>query len=60
MYGFAVPFFYVTRLGKINDGGGLGLGLQRLFCATNCADYILGHFVIIFQINLQEQTHSKI
>ena len=33
---------------------GLGLGLQGLYSATNCADNILGRFTIIRQIKLQE------
>ena len=28
---------------------GLGLGLQGLYSATNCADHILGCFTIILQ-----------
>ena len=35
-------------------GLGLGLGLQGLYSATNCADNILGRFTIIRQIKLQE------
>ena len=33
---------------------GLGLCLQGLYSATNCADNILGRFTIIRQIKLQE------
>ena len=39
---------------------GLGVGLQGLYSATNCADNIQGRFTIIRQIKLQEKTHSQI
>ena len=31
------------------NGLGLGLGLQGLYSATNCADNIVGRFTIILQ-----------
>ena len=39
---------------------GLGLGLDGLYSATNCADNILGRFTMILQIKLQDETHSQI
>ena len=38
----------------------LSLGLQGLYSATNCADNILGRFIMILQIKLQEYTHLQI
>ena len=46
--------FFIIYIQKDEIELGLGLGLQGLYSATNCADNILGRFTIIRQIKLQE------
>ena len=45
IYGYII----LSHLNVVINILGLGLGLQDLYSATNCADNILGRFTIILQ-----------
>ena len=48
-YIYLFTFYIITQYQNVTDGWSLGLGLQGLYSATNCADNILGRFTIILQ-----------